>query len=123
VAFIHQLLGEIWYELNLCGEDRGGVRIPQMRTELGKVNRYEVLVENPMDREVPFQVELSNDANFTLVHPFLDMILPPSSSTPMYIQFTPSGLTTHTGEVLIHTNEVGKWLFLCLGVGVVPTPY
>lgn len=28
IAFLHPKMGEIWYQLNLVAEDKGGVRVP-----------------------------------------------------------------------------------------------
>lgn len=36
VAFMHEKLGEIWYELNLHAEENPVIRLPTMKSELGK---------------------------------------------------------------------------------------
>lgn len=36
IAFVSERLGEIWYELNLQGEDAGVIRLPMLKCELGK---------------------------------------------------------------------------------------
>jgi hypothetical protein len=52
VGFIHSKLGEVWYTLTLISEDKGVTRTPVMRTELGKEETYEILLENPTASEV-----------------------------------------------------------------------
>lgn len=42
IGFIHPKLGEIWYNLNLISEERQIIRIPTLKTELGKVEEYEI---------------------------------------------------------------------------------
>lgn len=123
IAFIHPILGEIWYEFNLMAEDKGGIRLPHSSCELGKVDKHEVIIDNPLAKEVPFSVEVTNDANFAFIHPFMNMKLPPNSHTSCLVQFTPSTLFNHSGEILIQTKEVGKWLFICSGTGESPNPY
>lgn len=38
IAFTHEKLGEIWYDLNLTADDRGPIRLPMFKTELGKAD-------------------------------------------------------------------------------------
>ena len=52
IAFTNEFLGEIWYDLNLSCEEQPSVRLPVLRTELGKVQEHEVNLENPSDKEV-----------------------------------------------------------------------
>ena len=37
IAFIHEKLGEIWYELNLQADETPVMKVPTMKAELGKV--------------------------------------------------------------------------------------
>ena len=52
IAFINEVLGEIWYDLKLISEEAPQIRLPVLRTELGKVESHKVVLENPTDKDV-----------------------------------------------------------------------
>lgn len=61
-----------------------------MKTELGKVEEYEIQLENPIDKEVAVTVTISNPANFDVLPS--EIILKPHCDTSVYIRYTPSSL-------------------------------
>lgn len=97
--------------------------MPQFKTELGKLDKHEVLLENPTGKPITAEILISNPANFSLEFEGTALVLEPYTLTPVYIVFVPSGLTAHSGEILIRTKEIGKWLYLCFGTGEPPTPF
>lgn len=124
IAFLHPKMGEIWYQLNLVGEDRGGVRVPQFKTELGKTDRHEVLLENPTGKQITAEVSITNPTNFAVeFEGGNQLVLEPYSLKPIYVVFTPSALSAHSGEIIITTKEIGKWIYICFGTGETPTPF
>ncbi|CAD8092149.1 unnamed protein product [Paramecium primaurelia] len=122
IGFIHPKLGEIWYNLSLISEERQSIRIPTLKTELGKVEEYEIQLENPIDKEVNVQIQISNPANFDVLP--TDIVLKPHCDTSVYIRFTPSSLDQiQNGEIRFITQEIGKWEYLVYGVGIPPTAF
>ena len=51
----------------MVSEDRQAVRIPILKTELGKVEQYEVLLENPTAKEVIVNTLITNPGNFEVL--------------------------------------------------------
>ena len=47
IAFINDKLGEIWYELHLIGSEAAIIRLPTLKSELGKSERHNIVLENP----------------------------------------------------------------------------
>lgn len=98
IAFINELLGELWYELNLTTEDQAPVRLPVLRTELGKVEKHEIKLENPLDREVKIQTKVINQTNFDVLPE--NIVIKPNDFVMAQIRYTPSNLEiTEQGEV------------------------
>ena len=50
IAFVNNEIGEIWYQLNLKSEDLAPVKLPVIKTELGKVNFQTVTLSNPLNK-------------------------------------------------------------------------
>eukprot|EP01017_Pseudomicrothorax_dubius_P047657 TRINITY_DN8583_c0_g1_i5.p1 TRINITY_DN8583_c0_g1~~TRINITY_DN8583_c0_g1_i5.p1 ORF type:complete len:454 (+),score=135.08 TRINITY_DN8583_c0_g1_i5:255-1616(+) len=93
-----------------------------MRAELGKVEKQEVILENPSNKEVRVSYRLSNINNFDI---FPDtIIIPPFESIPVSIRYIPSDLdVTEVGEITFMTEEIGNWYFVAFGLGLPPTKY
>lgn len=47
ITFMHEELGEIWYDLTLRAEDSEPIRLPVLKAELGKTTIYEKFLKNP----------------------------------------------------------------------------
>ena len=56
IAFIHDKLGEIWYELDLTSERNIPIKLPIMKSELGKVITQEIELENPSNMDVKVKI-------------------------------------------------------------------
>lgn len=122
IAFINEHLGEIWYDLSLGCEDQPPVRLPVLRTELGKVEQHRIVLENPSDKEVKVVAKIVNQTNFDVVPE--NIVLKPYDAVAAFIRYMPSNLdVTETGEITFSTNEIGKWKYLVFGVGIPPTKF
>lgn len=78
IAFVNEILGEKWYELSLNSEESATVKLPMMKTELGKTSEHKIVLENPSGKEVRAITRCSNPLNFEVV-PSSDIILKPYS--------------------------------------------
>lgn len=90
IAFIQEKLGEIWYEFNLCSEENPIIRSPTLRAELGKVEEWEVSLENPSNTECNVYAKISNPNNFDVIPE--NIIIPAYDSVNVKIRYTPSDL-------------------------------
>ena len=90
IAFIHEKLGEVWYDLNLEANDTVPVRLPTLKAELGKVESHEVELENPSNKEVIVKTKISNPHNFDILPE--DIIIPPYDTAFVQIRYMPSDL-------------------------------
>eukprot|EP00825_Cyclidium_porcatum_P017017 TRINITY_DN1987_c0_g1_i2.p1 TRINITY_DN1987_c0_g1~~TRINITY_DN1987_c0_g1_i2.p1 ORF type:complete len:400 (-),score=64.28 TRINITY_DN1987_c0_g1_i2:21-1220(-) len=57
VAFINEQLGELWYDLTLTSEEQTPIRLPVLKTELGKVDVHKIKLENPFDKNFEKRVK------------------------------------------------------------------
>ena len=90
IAFVHEDLGELWYELNLQADDSQSIRLSTLRAELGKAEYHEVELENPTNKEVRVRPRLSNPHNFDILPE--DLTIPPYDSIIAQIRYMPSDL-------------------------------
>lgn len=90
IAFIHEKLGEVWYDLNLEASESPPVRLSTLKAELGKVESHEVELENPSSKEVRVKPRLTNPHNFNVVPE--DIVIPAYDSVIVQIQYMPSDL-------------------------------
>ena len=90
IAFIHEKLGEVWYDLNLEATDIVPVRLSTLKAELGKVEAHEVELENPSNKEVVVRTKISNPHNFDVLPE--EIIIPPYDSAFVQIRYMPSDL-------------------------------
>ena len=52
VAFTNEKMGELWYMLNLSSEKSANVRLPTLKSEIGKTYVHPIILENPSNKEV-----------------------------------------------------------------------
>jgi hypothetical protein len=90
ISFIHETLGEIWYELSMTCEDIQPTRMSVLRCELGKVENYTVILENPSAKEVVATSKVTNQTNFDVIPDTI--VLKPMTKTPIQIRYMPSNL-------------------------------
>lgn len=122
IAFVSDHLGEIWYELNLVAEDSQMVRLPMLKTELGKVEQHEIRLENPSNEDVRVYTQVSNSANFDVLPE--EIIIPAHEEISAYIRYMPSVLdATQTAEIRFITENIGRWEYLAFGMGIPPTTF
>ena len=98
------------------------MKVPTMKAELGKVEQYECILENPSNMEVRVAVRLTNPNNFDVLPD--NFTIPPYSSVNTFIRYTPSDLDVNeSGEVIFESDAIGKWHYVVYGVGLPPTKY
>jgi hypothetical protein len=114
IAFIHEKLGEIWYELELNSEDAPQVRLPTLKAELGKVAIHPIELENPSNADVRVKTRVQNVANFDLDPD--EIVIPKYSSMEIALRYMPSDLeVVESSEIWFETETIGNWNFLAFG--------
>eukprot|EP00330_Aristerostoma_sp_ATCC50986_P007041 CAMPEP_0114576998 /NCGR_PEP_ID=MMETSP0125-20121206/1712_1 /TAXON_ID=485358 ORGANISM="Aristerostoma sp., Strain ATCC 50986" /NCGR_SAMPLE_ID=MMETSP0125 /ASSEMBLY_ACC=CAM_ASM_000245 /LENGTH=397 /DNA_ID=CAMNT_0001765977 /DNA_START=1972 /DNA_END=3165 /DNA_ORIENTATION=- len=114
VAFIHEKLGEIWYELHLEAEDPGVVKLDTLQAELGKTAIHKIELENPSANDVAVRYMVSNPYNFDIQPE--NLMIPRYSSIVVDCRYSPSDLNTiESTEITFETDEIGIWRFYAYG--------
>lgn len=90
IAFINEKLGEIWYELSLIADENQTIRSPTLKAELGKVEEWGIILENPYGKECQITTNISNPFNFDVIPE--NIIIPAFNSVTVRIRYTPSDL-------------------------------
>ena len=122
IAFIHEKLGEVWYDLNLEASEPVPVRLPTLKAELGKVEYHSVELENPSNKEVRVRSILSNPNNFDTLPE--DIVIQPYDTEIAKIRYMPSDLDImDTCEITFETDDIGTWKYLAFGQGIPPTKF
>ena len=122
IAFVHEDLGELWYELNLQADESQAIRLSTLRAELGKAEYHEVELQNPTGKEVRVRPRLSNPHGFDIMPE--DLVIPPYDSLVAQIRYMPSDLDIiESCEVVFETDDIGKWSYLAFGQGIPPTKF
>lgn len=96
IAFLQEKLGEIWYEMNLNCEECPVLRSPTLKAELGKVEEWEVEIENPSNSDCAVYPKISNPNNFDVIPD--NIVIPAYNYVKVKIRYTPSDLDVN--EVL-----------------------
>ncbi|EGR30900.1 hypothetical protein IMG5_121460 [Ichthyophthirius multifiliis] len=122
IAFINSILGEKWFDLNLQCDEFQQVKVPILKTELGKNSQYVIKLENPIDKKVKVITKCSNSQNFEVFPQ--DIVLKPLQQTDIYIKYSPSTLDIiEQAEITFLTSEIGKWSYYFSGTGIPPNKY
>jgi len=66
IAFVSEKLGEIWYQLNLEASEAQTIRLPILKTEIGKSESKEIILENPSNADVKVACVIENPTNFSI---------------------------------------------------------
>jgi hypothetical protein len=68
------------------------------------------------------RVQIQNHQNYE-VKPDV-IIIPPYDVAYAHISYMPSAMDqTQTSDILFESEEIGKWHFLCFGMGIPPTEF
>ena len=80
------------------------------------------MLENPSGKEQKIRIIVSNPQNYD-VQPDV-LVIPAYDVAYAHISFMPSVLDqTQTSDVIFESEDIGKWHYLCFGVGVPPTEF
>lgn len=122
IAFLHEKLGEVWYELNLVSKEGPPIRLNTQFAELGKSAIQEVELENPSNKLTTVRYKITNPLNFDVLENNIE--IPPQGVAKVQLQYSPSGMEqVESGEILFESDDIGRWQFLVFGRGQPPTKF
>ncbi len=110
---------DYWYALKLACHESSSIRVPQFKTELGNIDRYQVQIHNPLSSDVMVKVRKSNGSVF-YTEPE-EIKLAGQATTKFSLVYSPSNLSLQSGEIILTTQKIGSWNYMLYGVGTPPT--
>ncbi|XP_071320696.1 cilia- and flagella-associated protein 47-like isoform X2 [Trachinotus anak] len=123
VVFQSELVGEVWYQLELYALPPPVITLPQTCCQLGKWTRQTIPLVNPTAKTLELIATNSNPRNYTLeMDSGRNLIVEPHSSTELGVCFTPSsiGEGSHTAKITFTCPQLQEWCVLLSGRGLNP---
>ncbi|PFX34680.1 Calponin-likey domain-containing protein 2 [Stylophora pistillata] len=124
VIFQHEAVGEFWYDLMLKATTPLPLHLPSIHCEIGKSTYQMIRLQNPTDESLVLTPYSSNAANFSLeLDDTKQILLGASGLLEIPLKFTPSAIgQLHSAEISFHCSQLGRWVFLASGTGMMPGP-
>jgi len=117
ILMYHDVIGEIWYQLQMTAYPPVPTTLPNMECELGRWMRQEIVLCVPTDDVIRVEPILSNTNNFQL-ECNMSMPLEISDATPLVIPLTfiPSmiGTADQTATIVFKSDQVCIFIRTCL---------
>ncbi|XP_029378196.1 cilia- and flagella-associated protein 47-like isoform X2 [Echeneis naucrates] len=123
VVFQSELVGEVWYQLELYAFPPPVTTLPQVCCQLGKSTRQTISLVNPTAETLELIVTNSNPINYTLeMDSENNLIVGPHSCTQLGVCFSPSsiGEEDHTAKITFACPQLPEWCVLLSGRGLNP---
>lgn len=94
----------------MISEESPAIKLPIMRSELGKsVIRY-IQLENPIKKPISIQAKISKPENFDILNDKLE--IPPLDILNIGIKYTPSEIDYQDScDIVFETEEIGNWKY------------
>eukprot|EP00736_Rhodelphis_marinus_P012698 Rmarinus@m.1878 len=119
LSFVSEEVGEFWYRLDMDAKQSDPIQIESMQCALGTMQTRQVVIENPVTRELVLEPEVSNPDAFT-VKPS-PLIIKPLGIASMVVEYTPTCLSREESTVIrLRHPSVGEWTYHASGTGLVP---
>lgn len=125
LIFYHKSVGEFWYDLRLKADPPPPTTLPHMECDLGRWTKQIIVLSNPTDELLELTPTISNSNNFSLERDNeRPLVLRPHSEIEVPIHFMPStlGQGDHLAKVIFHSEQLGEWVFVASGTGLLPQP-
>jgi hypothetical protein len=130
LTFVNMQMGEFWYALHLQADEADELVCDEMQAELGKTSRTPLFVENPIPRDITFEVEVTNPRNFSIEYAakagasFKPGLLEVGAyeEAELEVIYTPTALDLVEDTLVILSHPAaGRWVYRISGTGhVVP---
>ena len=123
--FFHESTGEFWYDLRLQAESPQQTTLPHMECDLGRWTKQVIVLDNPTEETLELIPTISNTNNFSLERDNeRPLILRPLSQIEVPLHFMPStlGQGDHLAKVIFNSEQLGEWVFVASGTGLLPLP-
>jgi len=125
LSIYNDMVGEVWYSLQLIAESPTPTALPYMECELGSFSQQVITLQNHSAEVVHLQPNVSNPNNFVLEFDATSpLALMPHGRLELPLTFVPSklGVSDQTATITFQSVQLGDWVFTVCGSGVVPQP-
>lgn len=113
-------VGEYLYRINMVSESWTPIKIPIIKSELGKYTDYTVLLENPIEENVEIKTNIENRQCFSVIPE--KIILPPLTSKEVIIRYTPTTYEEiQESTIVFSSSKIDKWEYIVQGTADKPT--
>ncbi|XP_070190234.1 cilia and flagella-associated protein 47-like isoform X3 [Littorina saxatilis] len=125
LVFYNEIVGEFWYQLDLDAQSPPPTTLPHMECELGKWAEQMINLQNVTDETLELIPTVSNSNNFCLVRDNeRPILLRPKTCLEVPLHFMPStlGQADHLAKIIFISQQLGEWVFVASGTGLLPLP-
>ncbi|CAL1538368.1 unnamed protein product [Lymnaea stagnalis] len=125
LIFFNAVVGEFWYDLHLKAEPPIPTTVAHMECELGKWTKQVITLKNPTNETLALALSISNTNNFSVDwESDKTVLLKQKASMDVVLRFMPTSLGDgeHLGRIIFHSDQLGDWVFIASGTGLLPRP-
>ena len=132
IKFINERIGEFWYEIELEGTECPPINLQKMKCPIGKYVCQTLKVSNPLDKEILFDIFITNSRDFRIVSANEEMlyerpqsisklVLSALEEIDLNLYFWPSSLQEQReAKIQFACKETGTILYNVEGSGSSP---
>ena len=127
-------IGELLYKVKLISEPSSIVYLDTIKSELGKSNYKDILLENPTNirTNIKYTISYANDIKTNYDYSYnpcdlfkikpKDITLVPNSLTEVKLYYTPNSIDIQD-EISINfvSEDIGNWNYIARGIGTRPS--
>jgi hypothetical protein len=119
ISFWNELVGEIWYKLNLTAQPAPAIVIPTVECMLGDEISFEAAIENPLNEAVSFQAVVGDEEHFSVKQQ--SMSLAPFEQSKFQIRFRATSFQDIcSSSVKLFNKKLGEIVYEVSGKGLLP---
>jgi hypothetical protein len=123
LSVFNELVGEVWYRLNLTAEPPKPTVLPSMECELGGFTQQTITLKNHGPELIHLVPSVSNIRNFAVEFDLTSpLALQPYGQLELPLIFVPSklGASDQTANIIFKSVQLGDWVFTVSGAGLIP---
>jgi hypothetical protein len=119
VSFWSEIVGEVWYKLNLTAFPAKAIDLPMIECMLGSEGIVLATVENPLNENIIFTAEVEDVDHFA-VNP-AKISLAPFQQSSFQVKFRPTNLNDQVfSDIKLFNKKLGEILYRVSGKGLLP---
>ncbi len=119
VSFWNELVGEVWYKLQLVALPASAIEIPLVDCMLGSETTIYPEIENPLNESITFTIDVVDTEHFAVSHPKLS--LKSFEQGKFAVNFRPSNFNEiYSTQVRLRNKKLGEIVYNLSGKGLLP---